>query len=206
MGKKHIVGDANGWLNVRSEPSGTEIPLPEFTQVLHTATKSLPSGETRDYFTILEGAHRNRLASLRQTDGRSNLKAPMPNYTGSVQLKFDAKLERLTYKSVSLHAITAIGGAIPNGTHLIRLPDFPHKFGRPYLDKSRKAMSWFYIGPGAIATKGTDAFYLHPGQTSLGCVTIKDVDTWTALYDYLTLARHGDGLSVGTLMVTNSNR
>jgi hypothetical protein len=208
LGKKYVVGVSHGWTRVKSEPDGMEFSLPEYTRVEHTQTKSLPRNEVRDVFTVLEGAYRGKVASVIQTNGRSNLKTPLPAYTAGARLKFDARKARLSYGGREIPAVTASGNeATPNGTHFIRLPDAPHGAGQPYLSLCPRALTWFYIGPGAVSTVGTNnAFYLHPGRVSAGCVTVTDLAAWTGLYNYLATSRQGDGLSVGTIEVINSPR
>jgi hypothetical protein len=206
IGKKSLPALSDGWTRAQLDPTGSEIPVHEFLQVQHTHTKTLPSGQTRDYFTILEGVHRGKTASIRHTDGSSNLTSALPVYRGSIKLRFDARKAKLSYDGVELSAETDPRNPIRNGTHLIRLPDFPHPMASRYLSRSNKAIVWFYIGPGTVAVPGRSDFYLHPGTRSAGCVTVTDIGLWDALYQRLILSRHGDGLSVGTIDVINSTR
>jgi hypothetical protein len=209
VGKKYIPASSSGWINAKIEPSGMEQSLPEFLQVQHTETKTVTlAGKTqiRDYFTISEGVHRGKRASIMHTNGRSNLSTTVPAYRGPMMLKFDAQKQRIYHGSTEVAAITQPRNPIRNGTHFIRLPDFPHPKGSRYLVESKKALTWFYIGPGTVAVPGVSDFYLHTGMASDGCVTVTDIRAWDNIYQQLILSRQGDMLSVGTIKVINSTR
>ena len=192
--KRYVLGDRSGWLRVKLEPSKKIVSLPEYLKVEFADTRS-----NRDHFKILEGVHKNKLASVVVKSGNgSHLGKPMPTYTEGAKLAVDISKLQLVYKRTTVK-ITVNSSAKPKvGTHKIQIPDFPHKLGARYLPKSKYALSWFFLGTGTASTSNDR--YLHTGQASLGCVTV-DTDKWTDLYRLLILSRAGDGRSVGTITI-----
>ena len=83
----HVVGDDTGWLRVKLEAGKTIIALPEYLKVDLTKNK-----DGRDYFTILEGVHKGKKASVKE----SNL-ATMAMYRGAANLVFDISKNEVTY-------------------------------------------------------------------------------------------------------------
>lgn len=188
----HIIGDYTGWLTVKLEPSGARVSLPEYLKVDLKETK-----DARDYFTIIEGVHKGKKASVKE----SNL-GTMAMYRGAAKLVFNISKGELSYGSGKIaKAITYPSKPTPKGTHFIQIPDFPHRGGRSYLGKSPYALSWLYLGVGnAVSGNSGNDRYLHTGLGSLGCVTV-DPEDWTALYKHVILSRIGDGKNVGTITV-----
>ncbi len=188
--ERYIVGGRDGWLNVKREPSGDIIALPEFVRVRLESTVA-----GRDHFTALEGVERNRKFSVKN----GNLSPNKPAYGAPANLRFSLTDELITYPGGRINAITHAGNPVPVGTHPIQIPDFPHALGGGYLSRSAYAKSWFYLGHGN-AVVGRNDRYLHTGTLSAGCITV-DPDSWTKLYQYLILCRRGDGKTVGTVTV-----
>lgn len=189
--KKYVVGGMDGWLNVKREPSGEIIALPEYLRVEMTS-----SANGRDYFTVLEGPERTKKFSVIS----GNLRAGEPGYRGPASLQFSLSQRTLTYSGGRATAFTHNSNPIGIGTHPIQIPDFPHSLGAGYMGTTSYAKNWFYLGTGN-AFPGNNDRYLHPGSVSAGCVTVEPRD-WTALYKYLILCRSGNGTTVGTITVT----
>lgn len=57
--KRNIIGGSDGWLNIKIEPSGQIVAVPEHLQIDLTENR-----HGRDYFTILEGVHKGRRCSV----------------------------------------------------------------------------------------------------------------------------------------------
>lgn len=187
---RYTVGGMDGWLNVKREPSGAIIAVPEFLRVEFER-----SSGGRDYFTVLEGVERGKKFSVKA----GNLKAGNPGYRAGAALQFNLGREQLTYPGGQIKAITHSRNPIPAGAHPIQIPDFPHELGMGYISESTYAKSWFYLGQGH-AVPGNNDRYLHPGSVSAGCITV-DPSEWTRLYQYLSLCRSGDGKTVGSVTV-----
>lgn len=189
--KRYVVGGHDGWLNVKREPSGVIVAIPEYLQV-----ELIESKNGRDSFTILEGVERGKKFSVKT----GNLKSGDPGYRGMANLKFEITKELLTYSGGQIKAITDKDNPIEAGkSHPIQIPDFPHNGGIGYLARSVYAKNWFYLGVGN-AVSGNNDRYLHPGRESAGCITV-DALAWTRLYQYLILCRSGDGHAVGKITV-----
>lgn len=188
--KRHVIGGFDGWLNVKREPTGQVIALPEYLQVEFGHAK-----DGRDFFQVLEGAERGRSFSVKQ----GNLKQGWPTYHPAAQLEFAIGTQKLSGFGITVKAITAPGAsAVPIGIHPIQLPDFPHELGSGYINQSPYAKTWFYLGRG-VAVPGNNDRYLHTGRVSLGCVTV-DPTAWTELYRFLVRSRGVDG-TVGSILV-----
>ncbi len=190
----HVVGGRSGWLRIKLEPSGIEVSLPEYLKIDITKSK-----EGREYFTILEGVHKGKKASVKLSgDGSSNL-GIMAMYRGAAKLVFDIAKGEVSYGGGVAKAITDPDAPTPKGTHHIQIPDYPHRIGRTYISTTPYTLSWFYLGVGN-AVSGSSDRYLHTGLGSLGCVTVNP-DEWTKLYNHLILSRTGDDRNVGTITV-----
>ena len=187
---RYVAGAVDGWLNVRREPSGTIVALPEFTRVELEA-----SSAGRDLFVAQEGVERGKRFPVKV----GNLMVGNPGYQSAVSLEFSIGRESLRYPGGTVKAITHSRNPVPTGSHPIQMPDFPHQLGVGYMGQSLYAKSWFYLGLGN-AVRGNNDRYLHPGSVSAGCITV-DASEWTKLYRYLILSRSGDGKTVGTVSV-----
>jgi hypothetical protein len=188
--KRYTIGGTDGWLNVKREPSGVVIAVPEHLQVEYGSTNN-----GRDYFTILEGVERGNKFSVKS----GNLKIGTPGYRAAVNLQFNLTKELITFPGGRVKAVTHTRNPIPAGTYPIQIPDFPHQLGTGYITQSSYAKSWFYLGHGN-AIPGNNDRYLHTGSVSAGCLTV-DPSGWTKLYQQLILCRRGDGKTVGAIAV-----
>lgn len=99
---------------------------------------------------------------------------------------------------------------ILEGTYKILAPDFSHEqYTTAYTSfKQYENMKnhgvWFpikYINP--LTGKEEGDRYIHPGQISHGCVTIRQMEKWNDLYDYFISHREiiGNGKYIGDIIV-----
>lgn len=188
--RRYTSAGTDGWLNVRREPSGIIIALPEYI-----ATEMESSSNGRDHFIVKEGVERGNRFSVKA----GYLKTQPPAYRPAASMQFSLSRSILTYATGRARAFTDEGNPIRPGTHPIQLPDFPHHLGAIYLQQSAYAKNWFYLGQGNSVIGKNDR-YLHPGGVSNGCITVHPTD-WTQLYQYLVLCRSGDEKTVGNVVV-----
>lgn len=188
--RRYLASASGGWLNVKREPSGVVVALPEFLRVEWEVTI-----DGRDIFVAREGVEEGHRFSVKS----GNLGSGDPGYRGPVNLEFRLGRELLTYPGGQVRAITDGDNPVPLGVHPIQIPDFPHARGATYLGQTPYAKSWFYLGHGH-ALPGSGDRYLHPGSASAGCITVEPTQ-WTYLYRYLILCRSSDGRAVGRVTV-----
>ena len=186
----YIIGGADGWLNIKREPSGQIVAVPEFLQVELTVSR-----DGRDYFTVLEGVERNKTFSVKA----GHLKSDSPRYESAAHLLFKRRKKLLIYPGGRVNAFTDDENPILTGIHPIQIPDFPHSGGMEYTRYSNYAKTWFYLGHGEAIPFRNDR-YLHAGQRTAGCITV-DPGAWTHLYQYLILCRSNDGKTIGSVSV-----
>jgi hypothetical protein len=186
---RHIVGGSDGWLRIRTEPSGQIVAVPELLKVEFTHAK-----DGRDHVTVLEGVHKGKRFSVKS----GNLARGGVTHKPAVRLVFDSTKNLLTYPGGVITTVKSHADPTPLGNHPIQIPDFPHVDGNLYIGSSRYAKTWFFLGHGNART-GHDR-YLHPGSNSLGCITV-DPAGWTKLYEYLIRCRSNDGKTIGSVSV-----
>lgn len=190
--KRNIIGGNDGWLRIKTEPRAEIVSVPGHLQIELSATR-----DGRDFFTVLEGVHKGKRASV--TTG--NISPGALPLRKAVHLIFDRDAGSLTCGEVKLRAKTDIFNEIPKGDHPIQIPDFPHPLGHAYLSNSIYAKTWFYLGHGHATPGGHGGDrYLHTGNRSAGCVTV-DPDHWTRLYELIIRCRSNDGSTVGSITV-----
>jgi hypothetical protein len=127
-------------------------------------------------------------------DGSSHLIVDV-KFTSNVQARYSISQKIFTLNNTAYQATDHPDTPWRKGFYDIEMPDAPHRGGQ-YYPEAQKAVVWFRIGHDGER-------YLHPGQRSLGCLTIIDVTRWGELYAVLIRARKGDELSVGTLEVVD---
>lgn len=183
--------DGNGWLRVKLVDNKSIESLPAYLKV---KPEFVDNG--REYFKILEGAYRNKSASVKlKDDGSSNLvsdveHAPVASATYSISKKTFA-INGKTYATVDYKDMPW-----KKGLYDIEIPDYPHALGARYEKDAPRSKTWFRIGHDGDK-------YLHAGGQSLGCMTVVEIKRWSEIYNTLIKARKGDGVSVGTLEVTD---
>ncbi|MBV8271310.1 MAG: hypothetical protein JO067_03460 [Cupriavidus sp.] len=190
-GPGYIVGGSDGWLRVRRHISATIISLPEFLRIDITDVR-----DGRIHFVVREGVHSGSFCSV--VEG-NHVRSGSPPHVGPVRLTFSISKQQLTHPGGIAFAVTYPVNPIPIGRHPIQIFDFPHGAGALYLPQTAYALSWCYLGHGTAVRRSNDR-YLHPGELSSGCVSVKPAD-WTAVYQRLVRARSGDGKTFGYLDV-----
>ncbi|PSJ38871.1 hypothetical protein [Allosphingosinicella deserti] len=213
--------DASGWLSVRLTRSNTLASLCEYTRV----TKLRQSGG-RTYFTIADGfvsvgeeaslADANAARYLSDT-GPGGAAALVVQYNGKAEetspfqgrrvqqwatLSFGMQTARVTLNSIwnsSYQPITP-------GKHTILGPDYSHKniSTEGYVQATPGMVGndvWFPIG--LMGSTANSSRYIHVGHLSEGCVTVHQLERWTALYQYLISRRvpGSSGKRIGTIEV-----
>lgn len=185
--------DGKGWLTVRySDDNSTYPPLPQFLRVNYIKTEG-----GRDYFQVTEGKAAGRFASVRlRNDGGSYLTDGDPTLPAgsAMYVKSSGRFRYALSLVPGVTITTDPGNPVPAGVHDLEIPDEVHPGGDAYEPISTYAKSWFRIGHSGDR-------YLHTGSRSAGCATVTDVARWTEIYLYLIRRRKGDGRSVGTLEV-----
>jgi len=186
---KYIPDVDNGWLKVKTVDDNI-IYLPAFLKVQSEYTDG-----SREYFKILEGPYKDKVASvsLDNENNNSRLLAGI-SHEPLIYLQYSISQKKLIIGSKKYQATDHIETPWKQGWYDIELPDYPHTGGRNYLDRSSRAKTWFRIGHEGER-------YLHTGGRSLGCITITEVEKWNEIYNKLIKARKGDFLSVGVLEV-----
>lgn len=193
--------DGKGWLMVRfvkplnpAEP--TYPPLPQYLKVRLDSEK-----DGREYFTIVEGKLKDTKASVKlKDDGGSYLSKNEPPHTGPATVVFNRRSEKLHFNGKALIAVTDPANKTPVGSWKLDIPYEIHSLGFGYEAHSIFAATWFRIA--SESEDGVTDRYLHSGNISAGCTTVKDLAEWTQLYHYLIRSRDGD-LHVGTLKVVD---
>lgn len=194
--QRYVVGGSDGWLNVKREPSGMVIAIPEYLKVELMNTQPDQDNQ-REYFVVKEGVERSNTFSVK--NGNFNKGTPNGGYRGPAQIEFSLGKKELIFNNNKINAFTLMNNPISIGKHPIQIPDFPHASGSLYTSQTPFSKSWFYLGHGH-AISGNNDRYLHPGRFSDGCITIEP-SQWTILYQYLILCRSGNGTTVGSVSV-----
>ena len=181
--------EMHGWLTVRLEDDKSIVSLPAYLEV-----KIERVDAKREYFTILEGPYRGRPASVRLRGDGSSWFLTGVKHEPMVRAKYSISQKLFILKGKKYKTVDYPEMPWRKGLYDIEIPDYPHKSGRNYLKKSKRAMTWFRIGHSGER-------YLHTGSRSLGCITIVETERWMEIYNALIRARKGDFMSVGVLEV-----
>lgn len=211
----------SGWLRVRLANGDDEF-LPEYTAV---DVIGEAAGRTR--FIIADGSiSAGKEASVSTANAGRFLLAQGPGGAASMQatyrgapaqevspfkgpleqqwatLLFDGKSATVTLNSVWDGSYSPI----PPGTHAILSPDRSHaNIATTGYVKATPGMIgndvWFPIGLDNQLVNSSR--YVHVGHLSEGCVTVHQLDQWTAVYEYLISHRApgSGGRKVGTITV-----
>jgi hypothetical protein len=176
-----------GWLTVIDEGGG-RIALPETlcVEVFRVA-------EGREHFTITEGPHRGKRASVRlNSDGSSALSAVDPRGR-AIKATYSVSRKALTVGTVTVQTVDYPLKPWTLGIYDIEIPDAPHRGGLRYPEATR-SRTWFRVGH-------TGDRYIHTGAASAGCITVVDRTKWDQICATLIRGRKGDRVSVGTIEV-----
>jgi hypothetical protein len=224
MSKKYTRrADQSGWLAVKLSKTGLLASLCEYTQV-----EVLRRVNQRIYFKIMDGyVSPGEEASLTEANAARYLVTIGSAGTASLSVlyqgtpaeeisKFKGKLTQ-QWAKLSFNGQTALvtlnsvwNGSyspIPLGMHSILTPDYSHKgiSTSGYVTATPGMVGndvWFPIG--LNGSMQNSSRYIHVGHLSEGCVTVHELEKWTAIYTYLISHRvHGSaGKKVGQLIVT----
>jgi len=182
----------NGWFTVIVDGFGRQ-DIPEGTKV-----KLLRQENGREYFRILEGRFKGKLANVSMKGGLFGLLAKSRFIRTNIH-KIGAKLtfiidgKRLVIEGLGhFEAYTSTTNPIPKGVYPLEIPDEIHSLGTHYLRDSKYAKTCFRIG------RNGDR-YLHPGIISGGCITVTDIHRWTDIYKFLRYRR--DNGDIGKVVV-----
>ena len=192
MARKQVTqSDEHNWLDVKIDGRG----VTSLAYATTVDTMGVESG--RENFTVLEGIYRGKRGSVKlMANGGSQFGSVA--HRGPASVTFNISTGKVTYGGNSNNALVAKTQAlnsVPIGRWSLQIPDEKHPGGFTYYGRSKHASCWFRIGDGRDR-------YLHPGRESGGCVTVTEIEKWTALSEYLTISRKGDGMNVGTITVT----
>ena len=180
---------SDGWLKVDINGVKKKESLPAFLRV-----KLLQSDSKKDYFTILEGSHRGKNASVnRKLDNTSYLQSGILVREPAL-VTYSISTKVLTINDKKYKTTDFEPEKWKTGVYDIEIPDAPHKGGTYYTNKAKFAKVWFRVGH-------SRAKYLHTGLHSLGCITVLEQEYWDEIFYQLIKARKGDGVSVGILTV-----
>ncbi|MHB8267561.1 hypothetical protein [Bradyrhizobium sp.] len=214
--------ESSGWLSVRLSRTGQLASLCEYTRV-----KVVRETGGRTYFTITDGfIGVGAEASLSTANAAKYLSKDGPGGAAKVTVTysgvpteevspFKGKLKQ-QWATLSFEGQTATvtlnsvwdGGfrPIPTGIHAILAPDYSHKTisTAPYVSATSGMVGndvWFPIG--LSGSSENSSRYIHVGHLSEGCVTVHQLERWTALYQYLISHRVAGtaGKRIGSLVV-----
>lgn len=217
--------EPSGWLSVRLVRGDDLVALCEYTKV-----QVLRESGGRTFFRIADGAisvgseaslKTENAAKYLVDQGPAGAATVVATYKGApvdaysrfkgtlkqqfANLAFDGKTATVTLNSVWDGRFTPI----PAGTHAILAPDYSHQkiSTAPYAAATPGMVGndvWFPIG--LNGTLQSSSRYVHVGNLSDGCVTMYQLERWTALYEYLISHRvpGSSGLRIGSLVVHGS--
>jgi len=185
---RYVSDEGDGWLKVVLEDKHIEVSLPAYLKI-----KIERADAKREYFTILEGPYRGRIASSVFKDDSASQFITDVKHESMARASYSISKKTFTLNGKKYQTVDYPKDPWKKGLYDIEIPDYPHKGGRNYLNQSKRAMTWFKIGHNGER-------YLHTGGQSLGCITIVETKRWMEIYNILIKARK-DSISVGALEV-----
>lgn len=163
---------SDGWLTVLSEHGG-RFSLPSCVEVAVYREDHM-----RTYFTVREGLNKGVKASVMHLSGHSPLTENVI-HIGPAKVRLNLLEQKLWYgtsgpffafSGAYTNSQGRVYTAIPAGTYSLRIPDAPHVSNR-YSEYTAFQKVWFPIlGRGVTPSDGR---YLHVGELSDGCVTVR---------------------------------
>lgn len=185
----YVPDEGDGWLQARIKNLKTTIDLPAFLMVRPEYKE-----HGREYFVILEGPYRGKLASVKLNDNGSSQFVANIHHKPLIQAHYSVS-KKLFFLNGKKYKTTDYPKATWKiGFYDIEIPDYAHSGGARYLEETKRAKTWFRIGHSGDR-------YVHTGGISLGCITIIERKRWMEIYNTLIKARKGDFMSVGILEV-----
>lgn len=164
----HYIAKTNTYWLLVTFADGKIFSLPYGLKVDRIEAK-----QGREYFKILEGPYKGKMASVSLQAGGSYLTTKIKHQPGAL-LKFDRKNQSLYVGARGPFNAFSGGGhggytPISLGTHLLAIPAYPSKQTRAaYNHWCNLHNMWFRLG---IETTGSR--FLHPGAISDGCITVR---------------------------------
>ena len=128
--------EIHGWLAVRLEDDKSVVSLPAYLKV-----KIERADTKREYFTILEGPYRGRPASVRLRDNNSSWFLTGVQHEPMIRAKYSISQKLFILKGKKYKTVDYPEMPWRKGLYDIEIPDYPHKSGRNYLKKSKRAMT-----------------------------------------------------------------
>jgi hypothetical protein len=196
------TGDDN-WLLVKKTSSGANISIPKYCRVKDISFSG--SGvNKRENFTIIDWPYANEICSVVALPDSTSRFGDVSYNVGAV-VEFDYRTKTLTVNpgGITVKAGFDISNQLGNGEYLLSLPDSPHSAGHNYLDRTKFALSWFFINDSDALNR-----YFHTGMVSLGCLTVgvngtdADIRRWTDIASLLSKQRMtSNNAYVGKLVV-----
>ncbi len=183
------LDESQGFLKARLEDSKAVQELPAYLKV-----KVERRDEKREYFTILEGPYRGKLASVATKDDGSSWLISHIEHEPMALAKYSISQKGFFLNGKKYNTVDYPGAPWQKGLYDIEIPDYFHEGGRNYLGEAKRAGTWFRIGHSGDR-------YLHAGGRSLGCMTVIEIKRWQEIYSALIKERKGDFLSVGEIEI-----
>ena len=158
----------DNWLLVRLA-SNERISLPYGVKVEFTART-----DRRDNFKILEGVHKGKSASVSEKSPTTSYLVSNVRHLPSGNVEFDLKSQAVKFGNLGPFNAFSGGGyngftPVAAGRYALAIPAFPTAQTRSeYSQWTRLHRSWFRIGTDLSGSR-----FLHPGQISDGCVTVR---------------------------------
>lgn len=185
---RFVKEQEKGWLTIRMD-NGTRQSLPALLKVRFEELK-----DKREYFTVLEGAHRGKGASVKLDKSGDSFLTTVNHHTGLIEMTYSVSRKELTVNGKRYKTMDYPNSPWNKGLYDVEIPDAPHRGGISYSNVARKATVWFRVGH-------TGDRYIHTGSASLGCITLIEHKKWDSLYTTLIRSRKGDSISIGILEV-----
>lgn len=162
--------EPEGWLLVRPDDGQPNFSIPYGLMVKITATEG-----GRDSFQVLEGVNKGRKASVKQKTGGDSFLTTGITHGPAGSIRFSLKKQELYFGSQG--PFNAFSGAspaqhftqVPEGSYPLAIPAFPSAQTRTqYGQWTKYHRMWFRIGTNVSGSR-----FLHPGEISDGCVTVR---------------------------------
>lgn len=188
---RYIPEGKDGWMAVKIKNHTSLESLPAYLKV---KPEFVDGG--REYFKILEGAYRNKSASVKLKDDSSSNLISGIQHEPMAQASYSISKKIFTLNNKRYLTTDYKNASWEKGLYDIEIPDYPHLGGARYEKQAPRAKTWFRIGHSGER-------YLHTGGRSLGCITVIETTRWAEIYNILIKARKGDFMSVGVLEVVD---
>jgi hypothetical protein len=181
---KEGAGGYGKWIAIRLEGKDKGKKNQPVTYGLKVLWKGMDKG--REYFTVLEGELKGIEASVVAFSSNSNASRFSKNikHLPGGHVKFDVAKQAIWFGDKGPFNAFSGGGFINEkgipmtpispGKYFLCIPDADHagpNRGRPYGRWSKCYETWFKIT--AIGNDGTYSRFLHTGELSDGCVTVR---------------------------------